>query len=478
LKIAVKILVILFTFTLGVSPQKQNTRRTHNFSGTVPVTLSGIVTLAQTDYKITQASYGAEGMVEYFLPRYSSSILGFRISLAGCKLAGRDNSKTDVSPQFRTDVLALGAGVTAGYSFKDKIFPFIYAGVSNLWFSPKDIDGRRLNNNRLGKYSLTALSYDAEFGMRLILQEVLSMYASAGLHFPQSDHLDDIKRGSFNDFYYSGKVGISLSLFDSKDSDGDGFSDSDDPCPSNAEDFDGFEDEDGCPDYDNDGDKIPDEIDKCTNEKEDYDGFQDEDGCPDYDNDNDGIPDSIDKCPNVPENINGYEDNDGCPDILSNLQNLPDRDKDGIPDETDECPDEPETFNGSEDRDGCPDNVVSNDTVSSQDLFLDAMKLFEYRGYELKSTGIEQLDAIVKILEVDPFIKWTVESYTDDFGDSDSLKYISQQRAFTIVRYLIDKGLPSFMFKIISLGSESPIADNKSLEGRLKNNRIVIKKRY
>ena len=65
---------------------------------------------------------------------------------------------------------------------------------------------------------------------------------------------------------------------------------------------------------DRDGDGIPDDVDKCPNEPEDFDGFEDEDGCPDPDNDKDGIPDVADKCPNEPETVNGVDDEDGCPD--------------------------------------------------------------------------------------------------------------------------------------------------------------------
>ena len=43
---------------------------------------------------------------------------------------------------------------------------------------------------------------------------------------------------------------------------------------------------------DADGDGIPDELDQCPNEAEDVDGFQDDDGCPDLDNDGDGISDA------------------------------------------------------------------------------------------------------------------------------------------------------------------------------------------
>lgn len=67
-------------------------------------------------------------------------------------------------------------------------------------------------------------------------------------------------------------------------------------------------------DGDRDGDGIPDSKDRCPDEPEDFDGFEDEDGCPDPDNDGDGIPDVEDACPNEPETYNGYKDEDGCPD--------------------------------------------------------------------------------------------------------------------------------------------------------------------
>lgn len=67
---------------------------------------------------------------------------------------------------------------------------------------------------------------------------------------------------------------------------------------------------------DTDGDGIPDAADKCPDRAEDFDHFEDEDGCPDPDNDHDGLTDAMDKCPNEPETVNGFEDDDGCPDTL------------------------------------------------------------------------------------------------------------------------------------------------------------------
>ena len=65
------------------------------------------------------------------------------------------------------------------------------------------------------------------------------------------------------------------------DTDHDGVRDSDDACPFLAEDRDGFQDQDGCPDPDNDEDMVPDLDDKCPSEAAEEDRDQDEDGCTD-----------------------------------------------------------------------------------------------------------------------------------------------------------------------------------------------------
>lgn len=65
---------------------------------------------------------------------------------------------------------------------------------------------------------------------------------------------------------------------------------------------------------DPDGDGILGAKDGCPLEAEDFDNFRDDDGCPEADNDLDGIGDSIDRCATDAETINGYADGDGCPD--------------------------------------------------------------------------------------------------------------------------------------------------------------------
>ena len=124
------------------------------------------------------------------------------------------------------------------------------------------------------------------------------------------------------------------------DRDGDGIADNVDQCPADPEDFDAFEDEDGCPEVDNDRDGILDMDDRCPN----IPGPR-PDGCPKSgtgnDRDGDGVPDNVDKCPDVPEDRDGFQDADGCPD--------PDNDGDGILDVNDKCPNTP-----GKKPDGCP----------------------------------------------------------------------------------------------------------------------------
>jgi hypothetical protein len=106
------------------------------------------------------------------------------------------------------------------------------------------------------------------------------------------------------------------------DSDGDRIDGAADRCPDAAEDDDGWQDDDGCPDLDNDGDGVADARDRCATAAEDADGWQDDDGCPDPDNDGDGIADAQDKCPDLAEDKDGFQDDDGCADAVAQLDGV------------------------------------------------------------------------------------------------------------------------------------------------------------
>jgi outer membrane protein OmpA-like peptidoglycan-associated protein len=242
------------------------------------------------------------------------------------------------------------------------------------------------------------------------------------------------------------------------DRDGDGFTDDVDKCPDDAEDKDGFEDEDGCPELDNDADGIRDRDDKCPMDPEDIDQHEDTDGCPDLDNDGDGLADKVDQCPNDPEDKDGFEDDDGCPDI--------DNDKDSFADKDDKCPDE---FGVAPD--GCP-KKYTNVVVTKTKIEIKQTVYFEFNKATIKPVSFPLLNEVALALKDNPTLKVEVQGHTDSVGaDAKNLK-LSQKRAESVRTYLIKQGIESSRLAPKGYGENVPIADNRTADGRSQNRRV------
>lgn len=246
------------------------------------------------------------------------------------------------------------------------------------------------------------------------------------------------------------------------DNDRDGFTDTVDRCPDSVEDRDGFQDWDGCPDPDNDLDGLADGRDQCRNEAEDRDDFQDEDGCPDLDNDKDGIMDGLDKCPTVPENRNRFEDTDGCPE--------PDLDRDGMPDKLDKCPQEAEIVNFFHDEDGCPD--AKPEPVRNAPL---PGVAFLTGTSELLPASYRSLDSLAVLLKVYPGTEIEIQGHLDDRAGSGAVG-LSEDQARTVAAYLAKKGIEGWRMKPVGLGESRPAASNRTARGREANRRIEIRR--
>jgi OOP family OmpA-OmpF porin len=253
------------------------------------------------------------------------------------------------------------------------------------------------------------------------------------------------------------------------DNDNDGILDVDDRCPNVPEDRDGDQDQDGCPeggDGDRDGDGIPDKKDQCPDQPEDRDGFQDADGCPDPDNDNDGIPDKLDKCPNDPEDKDGFEDQDGCPD--------PDNDHDGIPDVKDKCPNDPETFNGYQDEDGCPDKgsvIIQDNNI----VILDKIK-FRTASAEILPESNKILDAVATTLQHHPeFTLVEVAGHADERASDEYNLKLTQDRVNSVVRALISRGLDKSHLRSKGYGEYCPLEEGHNEAAWEQNRRVEFK---
>lgn len=286
------------------------------------------------------------------------------------------------------------------------------------------------------------------------------------------------------------------------DRDGDGYKDDVDQCPDEPEDFDGFKDEDGCPDPDNDNDGILDVDDRCPNIPEDFDGDEDKDGCPEGeegDRDGDGILDSRDKCPDVPEDRDGFEDHDGCPEPDNDKDGIldkddqcpldpedfdgfededgcpePDNDRDQIPDSRDQCPNEPETYNGTDDEDGCPDKgrvIIEGDDL----VILDKIQ-FATGSAEILPESKPILDAVAATLKGHPeFRVVEVAGHADERSSDQYNLRLTRARAASVVQALKARGIAPGRLVSQGYGEYCPLDEAHTPAAWDKNRRVEFK---
>lgn len=249
------------------------------------------------------------------------------------------------------------------------------------------------------------------------------------------------------------------------DKDGDGLLDEKDACPEQPEDFDSYQDDDGCPETDNDQDGILDESDSCPDVQEDVDGFADSDGCPEFDNDVDGIADINDGCRDQPEDYDGYQDDDGCPDT--------DNDGDSIADVLDQCINEAEDYDNDQDEDGCFDETRKI-KITENKIELEEKIFFKLNKATILPVSYPLLDEVVDVLEKNPTIHIRIEGHTDSKGKARYNKKLSDKRATSVRTYLMNKGIDPERLESVGYGEEQPIEDNSTEAGRAANRRVEI----
>lgn len=288
-----------------------------------------------------------------------------------------------------------------------------------------------------------------------------------------------------------------------KDTDGDGIDDACDLCPNVPENYNGYQDADGCPDPDRDGDGVFDEFDECPDvpglkptgcPDTDADGILDRDdecpnepgaaptGCPDRDGD--GILDRDDQCPDEPGVApHGCPDRDGdgvldaddlCPDKAGpKPHGCPDSDGDGIPDHLDKCPYEKETINGFEDEDGCPDVgrslvVVQKDRIAILDLVH-----FDTDKDVIQARSFGLLKQVALTIKANPDItRLRVEGHTDDVGGYAHNADLSQRRAESVKRFLVAEGVEEDRLVPKGFSYDRPVVPNTNNKNRAANRRV------
>lgn len=352
-------------------------------------------------------------------------------------------------PRAQATTINLGAGLVAGYGFS------MQAGA--VLALPE--------LNPALPLTLRASTGDQKLNYR--------MYPAGSLYFSVAWHGFPLRRDTDHDGVSDGWDNCTSVAEDQDgyqdedgcpelDNDKDGILDLQDNCPYAAEDLDGFEDRDGCPEVDNDHDGIRDSADACPNEAEDRDAFRDEDGCPEPDNDKDGILDSSDQCPMVAENLNGVEDTDGCPDA--------DSDQDGISDNHDSCATEKEIINFYLDEDGCPDERPE----PIRDGILAGVG-FQPGTADLLPAADSVLSKLAFRLQVYSGTEIEIIAFLDDRSGAGAMA-LTEARAEAVADALNKLGIEIRRMKRTGGGATHPVAPNRTAKGREANVRVEIRR--
>lgn len=330
-----------------------------------------------------------------------------------------------------------------------KLVPYVAAGLGTITFSSSDFEND------------TDFAVNYGCGLRYTLTDVLALRADVR-------HLISFKETHSNLLYTLGFMvtfgGDSASAAPAsepvvetpapvaeQDSDNDGVVDSKDACPHTAQGV--AVNATGCP-LDSDNDGVTDDMDKCPATEAGV--TVGKDGCPavrdvqEADSDHDGVVDSKDKCDNTPENV--VVNTDGCPI---------DTDLDGVSDDQDACP-------------GTPDGA----TVDERGCWVIQGLTFESGSADILASSFANLDDVAELLLAHPDITLEIQGYTDNRGNAEFNRRLSENRARAVKHYMVSKGVPESRLTTRGYGIENPVATNDTAEGRARNRRVELKPLY
>lgn len=137
-----------------------------------------------------------------------------------------------------------------------------------------------------------------------------------------------------------------------------------------------------------------------------------------------------------------------------------DSDKDGVIDSKDKCSMTPKghTVNA----DGCSE--LFNLTIYYND-----------DSFVIRDVSFAKLNKMVAFLNKYPRYKATLFGHTSSEGTKKSNQILSERRAISIRKYLIEKGISSSRISVFGKASTEPIASNDTKAGREENRRVEIK---
>jgi outer membrane protein OmpA-like peptidoglycan-associated protein len=100
---------------------------------------------------------------------------------------------------------------------------------------------------------------------------------------------------------------------------------------------------------------------------------------------------------------------------------------------------------------------------------------FDTNKADLKSASTAELKQLLELLNSMPTLRLEVSGHTDSVGSRDLNQRLSEQRALSVKRYLVEHGIDAGRLEHKGYGPDKPIAGNDSAEGRAQNRRTEIR---
>ncbi len=113
---------------------------------------------------------------------------------------------------------------------------------------------------------------------------------------------------------------------------------------------------------------------------------------------------------------------------------------------------------------------------------VDKTTWFNFRGLQfdtgksdLKPETTKEIDNLYEILKAYPNVSLKIGGYTDNVGNEASNMKLSADRAMTVLKALVTKGIDATRLEAEGYGSQFPAASNDTAEGRASNRRIAVR---
>lgn len=97
---------------------------------------------------------------------------------------------------------------------------------------------------------------------------------------------------------------------------------------------------------------------------------------------------------------------------------------------------------------------------------------FEFAKADLKPESHGELDRVVKFLTESPSIEIKLSGHTDNVGNDAANMTLSENRAQSVLKYIVAHGIPASRLTAKGYGKTKPITGNESDEGRQFNRRV------